>query len=286
MEKKPEISSQSSAKRKLTKEELLAGKCHPDDDFSNDPRFKSPDEILNKLARKKDAPLVNKKTEKPNPEPQIEKPKAENTPPVVPTRAADHPMPPVREEVKPEQEPVFSNPLFPQYFDEASANEKEDQPVVHPVRSGIQFFDLDEIRARFEREMNAANASAEMEKTNGKNAESNDVSADTAAPAFPKSASAEASTADSNKPGGAELAEMKTRYEEEISRWKEYEQSVSHWKDRVLQIVQHLKKELAETHTLKLEIQALQEALREKDEELEKLRSNVFHSTQHTWPTD
>jgi len=33
-------------KRKLTKEELLAGKCIPDDDQSSDARFKSPDEIL------------------------------------------------------------------------------------------------------------------------------------------------------------------------------------------------------------------------------------------------
>jgi PDZ domain-containing secreted protein len=35
------------AKKKLTREELLAGKCSPEDEAQpNDPRFKSPDEIL------------------------------------------------------------------------------------------------------------------------------------------------------------------------------------------------------------------------------------------------
>jgi chromosome segregation ATPase len=43
--------SAASKRSKLTREELLAGKCFPDDsDFSLDPRLKSPDELLAQRA--------------------------------------------------------------------------------------------------------------------------------------------------------------------------------------------------------------------------------------------
>jgi hypothetical protein len=44
---KNQIDDSKMVKKKLTREELLAGKCAPDDEKqAGDPRFKSPDEIL------------------------------------------------------------------------------------------------------------------------------------------------------------------------------------------------------------------------------------------------
>lgn len=54
-----DIDQTSTSKRKLTREELLAGKCSPDEALNEDPRFQSPDDIL----RLKAAQLSKKRAE-------------------------------------------------------------------------------------------------------------------------------------------------------------------------------------------------------------------------------
>ena len=67
-----------------------------------------------------------------------------------------------------------------------------------------------------------------------------------------------------------ELADLKDKYDREMARWIEYDQNVNHWKERVLQIVQHLKKEVADVNTLKAEVKTLREEIKRRDEEFEK----------------
>lgn len=48
-----DINSPQKSTRKLTKEELLSGKTYPGEEFEkDDPRFKSPDELLNQFQKK------------------------------------------------------------------------------------------------------------------------------------------------------------------------------------------------------------------------------------------
>ncbi len=341
MENNREISFQDTGKRKLTNEELLAGKCAPEDHSSpdNDPRLKSPDDLLLQLLTNRKAPPRVRNTETAPASPlmtPVELPVVKKTAPsplpssfiqdlpkIEPVKSImDRPAQQTQKKSREDDETgepsrlakrILDMPIAPwdidegpqlsssmPVFEEPEAEEEdqlgEEEPtpienespvsfsqkkaisgnglkVIHPLDHPAQSVVIpqdespsfsqkeEESSSPLERYLKAEAAAAPVSPKQELKIKSPDEILEKFAPKKAAHASSDLSR---------ELADLKDKYDREMARWIEYDQNVNHWKERVLQIVQHLKKEVADVNTLKAEVKTLREEIKRRDEEFEK----------------
>jgi HAMP domain-containing protein len=75
-----------------------------------------------------------------------------------------------------------------------------------------------------------------------------------------------------------EINALHQRYNQDRVRWKDYEQKVIQWKEQVMDVIRNIQSEAADVEVLKKEMEALKEANRKKDEEIENLADEIHTS--------
>ncbi len=113
-------------KRRLTKEELMAGKCEPDDLTNNDPRLKSPDDLLLRLLAQKKGPNGAK------PVSQVEAVKIEKT--AMPMEEGK----PVFKIPSPKSNESLGTFGEPEILKESAENEAPDRPISAEVKVNLE----------------------------------------------------------------------------------------------------------------------------------------------------
>ncbi|MCB4757207.1 MAG: hypothetical protein LHV69_09325 [Elusimicrobia bacterium] len=283
MDENQEIPSASSGKKKLSNDELLAGKSSAGEQApgNHDPRFKSPDELLLQLIKLKGTPQISPVLPEPAESAKKSSPLPnsfdQDLPRIQSVKSIfeKSPIPPRTDIKRPASKAGPEEPL-PWDIDEkpaaqeAAASEKAPPPmrVIKPASDVIG-----QLANDIENDKSLIDLAREMRKETHEPAPAEEDSEKA-----PKGALDEIiAKSPSQKRADLEqrLEEWQDKYERDISRWLEYEQSVCHWKDRVLEIVQQLKKEVAETNALRVELRVLREEIKRREEEIEELRESI-----------
>jgi hypothetical protein len=74
-------------------------------------------------------------------------------------------------------------------------------------------------------------------------------------------------------PAARELAELKSRYDQEIAQWREYERRIQEWRAQVVAIVENFRKEAASQQSLLKELERCRATLRLQEQEILRLRN-------------
>ncbi len=259
---------QDKTKFKLTKEELLAGKCVPNDDLSTprDPRFKSPDDLLLKLVAQKSPSLPKESNHVGNKEnglllePRIEK---------ITTKESAYLSKADVESLPVSNEFPFHLDTSPKYQANSSAysSAERDSRLISVQETTIEETKTPETTPEPEE-----GPSPEIEEINKTGMAS---SSPEQKHAFMASDGQWGKMVDpSAKNPTAELEELRERYYREMIQWMEFHQNIKLWQSQVMDIVQNLKKELNKSKNIQAELETLKEQMKAKDAEIMRLRKD------------